>query len=103
MSLLEWSPATNSIVTVSIHYYERDEYKVSECSAYKLKNKATDPSEYLEQKEFLTNPYPSSIHIDPQQRCAVLNFYDNKLAVLPFRQADKLDERQDIDEDDEAQ
>lgn len=29
MSLLEWSPATNSIVTVSIHYYERDEFKVS--------------------------------------------------------------------------
>jgi cleavage and polyadenylation specificity factor subunit 1 len=33
-----------------------------------------------------------------------LNFYDNKLAVLPFRQADKLDERQgEIDEDNEAQ
>lgn len=30
MSLLEWSPATNSIVTVSIHYYERDEFKVSD-------------------------------------------------------------------------
>ncbi|KAL7332399.1 mRNA cleavage and polyadenylation factor subunit [Mucor circinelloides] len=79
MSLLEWSPETNSIVTVSIHYYERDEFK----------------------KEFLTNPYPSNIHIDPQQRCAVLNFYDNKLAVLPFRQADKLDERQGEGEDDE--
>ncbi|KAI9469973.1 MAG: CPSF A subunit region-domain-containing protein [Benjaminiella poitrasii] len=76
MSLLEWSPATNSIVTVSIHYYERDEFK----------------------KEFLTNPYPSSIHIDPQQRCAVLNFYDTKLAVLPFRQSDNLS-----DEDEETQ
>ncbi|KAI8343824.1 CPSF A subunit region-domain-containing protein [Blakeslea trispora] len=81
MSLLEWSPATNSIVTVSIHYYERDEFK----------------------KEFLTNPYPSNIHIDPQQRCAVLNFYDNKLAVLPFRQADRLDERQHEVEEDEEQ
>ncbi|CDH59136.1 cleavage and polyadenylation specificity factorsubunit 1 [Lichtheimia corymbifera JMRC:FSU:9682] len=70
MSLLEWSPTTNSIVTVSIHYYERDEYK----------------------KEFLSNPYPTDIHIDPQQRCAVLNFYGDKLAVLPFRQSDKLDE-----------
>ncbi|KAI8889133.1 hypothetical protein K501DRAFT_239493 [Backusella circina FSU 941] len=83
MSLLEWSPSTNSIVTVSIHYYERDEYK----------------------KEFLTNPYPPNIHIDPQQRCAVLNFYDNKLAVLPFRQSEKLDnEKQDVQEEDgEAQ
>ncbi|RCI03416.1 Cleavage and polyadenylation specificity factor subunit 1, partial [Rhizopus stolonifer] len=69
MSLLEWSSTTNTIITVSIHYYERDEFK------------------------FLTNPYPSTIHIDPQQRCAVMNFYDNKLAVLPFRQSDKLDER----------
>ncbi|KAI9279545.1 CPSF A subunit region-domain-containing protein [Sporodiniella umbellata] len=77
MSLLEWSSTTNSIITVSIHYYERDEFK----------------------KEFLTNPYPSTIHIDPQQRCAVMNFYDNKLAVLPFRQTDKLDERQGEDED----
>jgi cleavage and polyadenylation specificity factor subunit 1 len=78
MSLLEWSPATNSIVTVSIHYYERDEFK----------------------KEFLTNPYPSSIHIDPQQRCAVLNFYDNKLAVLPFRQQESDDRQNDMTEDD---
>jgi cleavage and polyadenylation specificity factor subunit 1 len=31
-----------------------------------------------------------------------LNFYDNKLAVLPFRQTDKLDERPgDVDEDEE--
>jgi hypothetical protein len=29
MSLLEWSPATHSVTTVSIHYYERDEFKVS--------------------------------------------------------------------------
>ncbi|KAI9004902.1 CPSF A subunit region-domain-containing protein [Phycomyces nitens] len=69
MSLLEWSPETHSIVTVSIHYYERDEMK----------------------KEFLTNPYPPAIHVDPQQRCALLNFYDNKLAVLPFCQSDNLD------------
>ncbi|KAI8145123.1 CPSF A subunit region-domain-containing protein [Fennellomyces sp. T-0311] len=69
MSLLEWSPSTNSIVTVSIHYYERDEFK----------------------KEFLTNPYPPDIHIDPQQRCAVLNFYGDKLAVLPFRQSEALE------------
>lgn len=28
MSLLEWSPSTNNIVTVSIHYYEKDDLKV---------------------------------------------------------------------------
>ncbi|KAM3586172.1 mRNA cleavage and polyadenylation factor subunit [Umbelopsis sp. WA50703] len=66
MSLLEWSPATHSVITVSIHYYERDEFK----------------------KEFLFNAYPPEVHIDPQQRCAVLNFYSDKIAILPFRQSD---------------
>ena len=75
MSLLEWSPETNSIVTVSLHYYERDELR----------------------KEFLNKTEKPSVHVDPQQRCAVLNFYNDKLAVLPFRQSDHLD-----DDDDDA-
>lgn len=29
MSLLEWSFSNHSLVTVSIHYYERDDYKVN--------------------------------------------------------------------------
>ncbi|CAO3589394.1 unnamed protein product [Absidia cylindrospora] len=79
MSLLEWSQSTNSISTVSIHYYERDELK----------------------KEYLSSSYAPTLHIDPQQRCAVLNFYNDKLAVLPFRQADQLDVTgQENDDDD---
>ncbi|GAB5591624.1 mRNA cleavage and polyadenylation factor subunit [Umbelopsis nana] len=70
MSLLEWSPATHSVITVSIHYYERDEFK----------------------NEFLSNSYPPEVHIDPQQRCAVLNFYSDKIAILPFRQSEILDD-----------
>ncbi|KAI8084961.1 CPSF A subunit region-domain-containing protein [Halteromyces radiatus] len=82
MSLLEWSPATNSITTVSIHYYEREELK----------------------KEHLSNTFTPSLHVDPQQRCAILNFYNDKVAVLPFRQADQLDTGgQDYDEDDPLQ
>ncbi|ORX60565.1 hypothetical protein DM01DRAFT_1300393 [Hesseltinella vesiculosa] len=74
MSLLEWSPETNTIVTVSLHFYERDD----------LRN------------EFINTTETPSLHVDPQQRCAVLNFYNDKLAVLPFRQRDQLD---DDDED----
>ncbi|PKC68294.1 hypothetical protein RhiirA1_457369 [Rhizophagus irregularis] len=66
ISLLEWSLATNSIVTVSIHYYEREEFKT----------------------EFLSNTCPTDLKVDPSNRCAVLNFYGNKLAILPFRQED---------------
>ncbi|KAF9903816.1 Cleavage and polyadenylation specificity factor subunit 1 [Linnemannia zychae] len=64
MSLLEWSFSTHGIVTVSIHYYERDDYK----------------------QEFLNNSHPTEIRVDPSRRCAVLAFYGDRLAVLPFRQ-----------------
>ncbi|GJJ73458.1 cleavage and polyadenylation specificity factor subunit 1 [Entomortierella parvispora] len=74
MSLLEWSFSNHSIVTVSIHYYERDDYK----------------------QEFLNNTHPTELRVDPSRRCAVLAFYGDRLAVLPFRQ----DETSIGDEDD---
>ncbi|KAF9111435.1 Cleavage and polyadenylation specificity factor subunit 1 [Mortierella sp. AM989] len=74
MSLLEWSFSNHSIVTVSIHYYERDDYK----------------------QEFLNNSHPTEIRVDPSRRCAVLAFYGDRLAVLPFRQ----DETSMADEED---
>ncbi|KAF9970856.1 Cleavage and polyadenylation specificity factor subunit 1 [Actinomortierella ambigua] len=63
MSLLEWSFSNHSLVTVSIHYYERDDYK----------------------QEFLNNTHPTEIRVDPSRRCALLTFYGDRLAVLPFR------------------
>ncbi|KAG0002046.1 Cleavage and polyadenylation specificity factor subunit 1 [Entomortierella chlamydospora] len=74
MSLLEWSFSNHCIVTVSIHYYERDDYK----------------------QEFLNNSHPTEIRVDPSRRCAVLAFYGDRLAVLPFRQ----DEAAMADEED---
>ncbi|CAG8621050.1 17852_t:CDS:10, partial [Gigaspora margarita] len=68
LSLLEFSLATNNIVTVSIHYYEREEYKL----------------------EFLANTRPTELRVDPSNRCAVLNFFGDKLAILPFRQEEAL-------------
>ncbi|RIB01623.1 CPSF A subunit region-domain-containing protein [Gigaspora rosea] len=68
LSLLEFSLATNNIVTVSIHYYEREEFKL----------------------EFLANTRPTELRVDPSNRCAVLNFFGDKLAILPFRQEEAL-------------
>ncbi|CAG8591653.1 23817_t:CDS:10, partial [Racocetra persica] len=68
LSLLEFSLATNNIVTVSIHYYEREEYKL----------------------EFLANTRPTELRVDPSNRCAILNFFGDKLAILPFRQEEAL-------------
>ncbi|KAJ3087269.1 Cleavage and polyadenylation specificity factor subunit 1 [Quaeritorhiza haematococci] len=64
MSLVEWSQACQNIVTVSIHFYEREEFK----------------------KESLTDKWIPTIRVDPQFRCATLSFYNDRLAVLPFKQ-----------------
>ncbi|OZJ02423.1 hypothetical protein BZG36_04828 [Bifiguratus adelaidae] len=69
MSILEWSEPQNSLITVSIHYYEREEFKL----------------------DLLGNPYPPIVRVDHQSRCCVLNFYGRKLAILPFREEDILD------------
>jgi len=63
MSLLEWSNATKEIITVSLHYYEREEFQDIYLSA--------------------TNP---EIRVDPLNRCAALKFYFDQIAILPFKQ-----------------
>ncbi|KAL1925408.1 uncharacterized protein VTP21DRAFT_291 [Calcarisporiella thermophila] len=67
MSLLEWSLSTSSITTISIHYYEREDFR----------------SELL----YCRDP---EIRVDPTHRCAMLRFYGDYFAVLPFRQDDVL-------------
>ncbi|KAI9598078.1 CPSF A subunit region-domain-containing protein [Syncephalis fuscata] len=64
MSLLEWCPETYSLITVSIHHYENDGYR----------------------REFLDNPLPLQLHVEPNHRCAVMPIYGTHLVILPFRQ-----------------
>ncbi|KAJ3160953.1 Cleavage and polyadenylation specificity factor subunit 1 [Geranomyces michiganensis] len=64
MSLIEWSPALHNIVTVSIHFYEREEFK----------------------KELQTHVFAPEIRVDPQNRCAIMQFYNDRLAILPSKQ-----------------
>ncbi|KAI8825062.1 CPSF A subunit region-domain-containing protein [Fimicolochytrium jonesii] len=64
MSLIEFSTATQNIVTVSIHYYEREEFK----------------------KETQVEKFCPEIRVDPQNRCAILQFYSDRLAILPLKQ-----------------
>lgn len=67
LSLVEWDPYQYCISTISIHYYEND--------------------------DFLRCPWapdlrdcPSRLAIDPSSRCAALNFGIGNLAVIPFHQ-----------------
>ncbi|KAJ3141416.1 Cleavage and polyadenylation specificity factor subunit 1 [Physocladia obscura] len=64
MSLVDFSPAVANLVTVSIHYFERDEIK----------------------RELTFEKSPPELRVDPQSRCAALSFYGDRMAILPFRQ-----------------
>jgi cleavage and polyadenylation specificity factor subunit 1 len=68
MSLLEWCTVTNTLITVSIHHYEDDNYR----------------------REFLNNPNELEICVEPSFRCAILPIYNTHLAILPFRQENQL-------------
>ncbi|KAI9088335.1 CPSF A subunit region-domain-containing protein [Phlyctochytrium arcticum] len=77
MSLIEYSPATHDIVTVSIHYYEREEFK----------------------RESITSKFRPDIRVDPQNRCAVMQFYNDRLAILPFKMEGEGGEGEDENSD----
>ncbi|CRG92198.1 Protein cft1 [Talaromyces islandicus] len=68
LSLIEWNPQTHGIVTVSIHYYEKED---------------------ITQSPWVANLGDCGSHltVDPGSRCALLNFGIRNLAVVPFHQA----------------
>lgn len=68
LSLIEWDPGQHSISTVSIHYYENHELSLCPWSP--------DLSDC-----------PSHLTIDPSSRCAAFSFNLNRLAIIPFHQA----------------
>ncbi|KAI0224134.1 mRNA cleavage and polyadenylation factor subunit, partial [Massospora cicadina] len=68
MSVLEFDLSQNRFLTVSLHYYERDEFKHT----------------------LFENHCPTQIRVDPNQRCAALFMYATKLAVLPFYQKEDI-------------
>ncbi|EWC45157.1 hypothetical protein DRE_06045 [Drechslerella stenobrocha 248] len=79
ISLLEWDPAAHSISTISLHYYEGDEFKSPVIPE--------SPINYLIS--------------DPKSRCAAFKFNHDLVAILPFRQ--KEDEELEIPDNDSFQ
>ncbi|KAL4709550.1 hypothetical protein ACJJTC_007281 [Scirpophaga incertulas] len=63
LSVLQYDPMTNNLVTLSMHYFEEDDMKGG----------------------WTTHPHIPWIRVDPECRCAVMLLYGKKLAVLPFR------------------
>lgn len=77
LSLVEWDPSTNGVSTISIHYYERDEFK----------------------SPLMPDNCINYLTADPQSRCVALKFNQDMLAILPFRQKEDEYVLDDIDED----
>ncbi|CAH0759559.1 unnamed protein product [Diatraea saccharalis] len=63
LSVLQYDPQTNNLITLSMHYFEEDDMKGG----------------------WTTHPHIPWIRVDPECRCAVMLLYGKKLAVLPFR------------------
>lgn len=69
LSLLEWDPSTNVVTTISLHYYEREEFWPS----------------------VVPEGLSTTLVADPGSRCAALNFAGDMIAILPFRQREDED------------
>src|SRR5690606_1331606 len=69
LSLVQWDPAINGISTISVHYYEQEEFKST----------------------FMPEHMPSQLSADPSSRCAVLKFNLDMMAILRFRQREDED------------
>lgn len=80
MCLTEWDPKRNTLETISIHYYEKDDLQGAP-----WEGSFGDHVNFLE--------------ADPGSRCAALHFGTRNLAILPFRQSEEDLEMDDWDED----
>ncbi|KAL3470459.1 CPSF A subunit region-domain-containing protein [Aspergillus californicus] len=67
LSLIQWEPERHGIITVSIHYYERDDM-----------NRSPWTSDL--------STYGNILSADPSSRCAVFHFGARNLAIIPFHQ-----------------
>ncbi|XP_049880956.1 cleavage and polyadenylation specificity factor subunit 1 [Pectinophora gossypiella] len=70
LSVVQYDPQTNNLITLSMHYFEEDDMKGG----------------------WTTHPHIPWIRVDPECRCAVMLLYGKKLAVLPFRKDIASDE-----------
>lgn len=80
LALTEWDPELQTLETLSLHYYEKDDLSTA---PWEL-----PPGDYV---NYLT--------ADPGSRCAAFKFGSRNLAILPFKQTSEDLEMDDWDED----
>lgn len=62
LSIVEYDPNTHDLKTISMHYFEDDL-----------------------RPEIITYVKPPIVRVDPENRCAAMLIYNNKIIILPFR------------------
>lgn len=69
LSLVQWDPAVYGISTISVHYYEQEDFR----------------------SPLMPDVTVNYLTVDPMSRCAVLKFNRDMLAILRFRQREDED------------
>lgn len=80
LALTEWDPQLQTLETLSLHYYEKDDLPAAPW-------------------ELPLGDYVNYLTADPGSRCAAFKFGSRNLAILPFKQASEDLDMQDWDED----
>lgn len=80
LCLTEWDPQRNTLETLSLHYYEKDDLQSAPW-------------------EVSLGEYVNYLTADPGSRCAAFKFGSRNLAILPFRTSEQDIEMDGWDED----
>lgn len=80
LCLTEWDPLRNTLETLSLHYYEKDDLQAAPWEAS-------------------LGQYVNYLSADPGSRCAAFKFGLRNLAIVPFRMSEEDIEMDDWDED----
>lgn len=80
LCLTEWDPNRNTLETLSLHYYEKEDLQAAPW-------------------ELPLAEYVNYLTADPGSRCAAFKFGSRNLAILPFRRSEEDIAMEDWDED----
>ncbi|KAF8477455.1 CPSF A subunit region-domain-containing protein [Kalaharituber pfeilii] len=69
LSLVQWDPTTYNLSTISVHYYEQEEFRSA----------------------LMPDSTVNTLTVDPTSKCAALKFNQDMLAILRFRQREDED------------
>lgn len=114
LSVVEYDPGTHDLKTLSLHYFEEPELRVSEAqewpklslaapSCISLRLPQWFPQTFCSptdvpcpQDGFVQNVHTPRVRVDPDGRCAAMLIYGTRLVVLPFRRESLAEEHEGL-------